>query len=100
MTVLTDLRGRLAAALRLQLGHIGVTASADVVARLAARALADAQVPALLEYVAAAEGAVAGLETVADGGEAPEELPDLRAGLEARRAALETDPILGTLFAS
>lgn len=100
MTVLTDLRGRLASALRLQLGHVGVTASADLVSRLAGRALADAQVPALLDYVAAAEGAVGGLSVVADGGEAPADLADLRAGLEARKAALETDPIIGTLFAS
>lgn len=99
MTVLTDLRGRLASALRLQLGHAGFTASADVVARLAGRALDDAQVPALLEYVAAAEGAVTGLAVVADGGEAPEDLAELRAGLAARRADLAGDPIIGALLA-
>lgn len=55
MTVVTDLRKRLASTLRLRLGHAGMTVSATVASSLAGEALKSANVEALTGYVAAVE---------------------------------------------
>lgn len=55
MTVVSDLRSRLASTLRLRLGHAGMTVSATVASSLAGEALKSANVEALTGYVAAVE---------------------------------------------
>lgn len=55
MTVVDDLRRRLASTLQLRLGHAGTTVTSTVAYAIAAEALKGAKVEALTGYVAAIE---------------------------------------------
>lgn len=98
MTPFDTLRARLAAALRLQLGHRGVDIDANTASTMAARALRDARVPELLVFIGAADAASAGMEQVVDGGEAPDDLDDRRAAYGAAKAALADDPVYAAVL--
>ncbi|MBO9502051.1 hypothetical protein [Brevundimonas sp. A19_0] len=56
MTVLSDLRDRIASALTLELSHRGITADPAVASAVADRAVIEAGVEPLTAYVAAVEG--------------------------------------------
>ena len=55
MTAVSDLRDRLAGALKLHLSHAGVTIDASVASRIADAAVVDAGLEGLTGYVAAVE---------------------------------------------
>lgn len=55
MTAVSDLRDRLAGAIRLHLGHAGFTIDASVASRIADAAVVDAGLEGLTGYVAAVE---------------------------------------------
>lgn len=98
MTAIDDLRGRLAASIRLQLSHAGIAVDASKASSMAGRALQDARVEDLLTFIVAADGAASGFETVADGGTPPGDLEDRRTTWGEARDNLLTDPIYATVL--
>lgn len=99
MTVVTDMRDRLAAALQIELRNRNLPAGSDIAYAVADRALEGTQFAGLIEYVTGAETYVPGLEeATGEEGVPPEDLATRRAAFEERRAMLAADPILSAVL--
>jgi len=99
MTLLADMRDRLAAALQIELRNRKLPAGSDIAYAVADRALEGVQFAALVGYVSGAEGYVPGLEEAGgEEGVPPEDLPDRQAAYMERRERLSADPIFSSLI--